>query len=81
MAQKEKRMDDEEDEGMWRGSVRSARDALVHTRDRTNTFVHENPWASVAIAAAVGAGVALGVAALVGSRRETSFMERLKNLF
>lgn len=70
---------EDEDKGLF--SWRSAKERFSSAKDKTNEFVKENPWKSVAISAAVGAGVALGIAALVGRRRDETFWDRLRNLF
>lgn len=80
MPKKEPRIEVVNDEG--RGAIGYVRDKVAGAKDTTEDFVKEHPWTSVAIAAAVGAGVALGVAALVGRRREDrTFLEKLRDLF
>lgn len=50
-----------------REGLHSAKERLYEAGEKTQEFVENNPWKAIAISAAVGAGVALGVAALLGS--------------
>jgi len=58
----------------------TAKDKAIDVKDETEDLIVKHPFASVAIAAAVGAAVALGVNALV-QRRQTSFFDRFNNWF
>jgi ElaB/YqjD/DUF883 family membrane-anchored ribosome-binding protein len=58
----------------------TARDKALDVKDETEDLIVKHPFMSVAIAAAVGAAVALGVNALI-QRREKSFMDRFSNWF
>ncbi len=51
-------------------AVDDARDKVDYARDKTEDFIKNNPLTSVAIAAAVGAIVALGVNALVAKEKK-----------
>ncbi len=88
MARREIEEEDDDERSRYRRSIDYAkdkfgtvRDKTVAARDRTSEFIQERPFTSVAVAAAVGAAVAIGVAALVSGRRRDSFMDRLKDLF
>ena len=68
-----------------RNLVRDAKEALVETRDKaveakegTEKLIKQHPLTSVAIAAAVGALVALGVNALM-HRPKPSWRDRLRD--
>ena len=82
MPQKNKRDSKDEERAAWR-AVRAAREKFEDARDTTSDFVREKPFTSIAIAAAVGAGVALGVAALVGRQRERrrTFWDNVRDIF
>jgi ElaB/YqjD/DUF883 family membrane-anchored ribosome-binding protein len=72
-----------------RNLARDAKEALVETKDRvieakekTEDVIKKNPLTSVAVAAAVGALVALGVNALISHhRRPPSWRDRLREYF
>ncbi|HLC32109.1 MAG TPA: hypothetical protein VJK51_05570 [Candidatus Nanoarchaeia archaeon] len=61
--------------------LRSAQEKLEEGRDRTEEFIEQHPWKSIAISAAVGAGVALGAAILFGGRKKRSMWDRLFSYF
>jgi ElaB/YqjD/DUF883 family membrane-anchored ribosome-binding protein len=58
-----------------------AKEKISDAKNRTKEFVEENPWKTAAISAAVGAGVAILVSAIIGRRREETFLDRLRNIF
>lgn len=59
----------------------SAREHWEDTRDKAATYVKHHPAQSIAIAAGVGAAVAIGVTALIMRPRRQSFLDRLFGLF
>ena len=70
-----------------RNLVRDAKEALEDTheriteaKDRTEEVIKKNPLTSVAVAAAVGALVALGVNALVNHEKR-SWRDKLREYF
>ena len=58
----------------------SAKEKIDDTKEKAEETIKDNPWASIAIAAAVGAIVALGVSALV-KRERKSFVDRFRDYF
>ena len=58
----------------------SARESVEDAKDKTEDLIKENPWTSVAIAAGVGAIVALAVSAL-GRPERKSFARRVRDYF
>lgn len=65
--------------GTARATVRSARDGIAHATHKAEDMVKEHPFASVAVAAAVGALVALGVSALARRSHHHSLLDRLRD--
>lgn len=67
-----------------KSSFEQAKEKIYRARDATSEFIKDKPITSIAIAAGigavVGAGVALGVAALFG-RKQKSFWENIRDLF
>ncbi len=63
-----------------RNVVREARENVEEAKDKTESFMKKNPWTSVAIAAGVGAAVALIVNAVAG-REKKSFASRVRDYF
>lgn len=59
----------------------NAREHWEDTRDKAEDYVKHHPAQSVAIAAGVGAAVAIGVTALLMRPRRQSFFDRLFGLF
>ncbi len=59
----------------------SAKEKVGDARERADEFVADNPMKSIAIAASVGAIVAIGVTALIMHPRRKSFLDRLFDLF
>lgn len=66
--------------GLARRNWESAKERAFDAKDKTQTFVEENPWKSVGIAAAIGALTALGVVALLRRGRK-SWWEGLRDMF
>ncbi len=71
-----------------RNLVRDAKEALETTREKvgeakesTEKIIKQHPLTSVAIAAAVGALVALGVNALVRRDRKAGWRDRIRDYF
>ncbi len=73
--------EEEEHENRRLISWQSAKEKALALGHKTDELVRENPWKSVAVSAAVGAGVAILAAAIIGRRREESFWDRFRNLF
>ncbi|MDP3882286.1 MAG: hypothetical protein Q8Q31_05405 [Nanoarchaeota archaeon] len=67
-----------------RSAVERAHEDLDMVRDETKHYIRQKPFSSIAIAAGigavVGAGVALGVSAMVSQRRK-SVIDRLFDWF
>ena len=61
-------------------ATRSAKDKIEEAKDSTENIIKKHPLTSVAIAAAVGAIVALGVNALT-NRESKPLLRRFKNYF
>jgi len=51
----------------------SAKDRVIGARDKTSEIIQENPFKAVVIAAAVGAAVAIGVEALLRTKKKGFF--------
>lgn len=65
-----------------RDAYESGKEKTVAAKDKTEDFIKENPWKAIAIAAGVGALVALGVNALHQRRSyEPSFWEKFRDYF
>ena len=63
-----------------RESFDSAKDKIEEARDETEVLIKRNPWASIAVAAAVGAVVALGINAVMREEKR-SFARRFRDYF
>ena len=57
----------------------STKEQIEEAKEKTEDIIKKNPFASIAIAAAIGAAVALGVNALV--RREKPLLRRFRDYF
>jgi ElaB/YqjD/DUF883 family membrane-anchored ribosome-binding protein len=58
----------------------NVRERAEEAKDKTEDIIKKHPFASIAIAAAVGAAVALGVSALTRHERKP-FMRRFRDYF
>jgi ElaB/YqjD/DUF883 family membrane-anchored ribosome-binding protein len=58
----------------------SVKEKAVDVKDRAEDIIRERPFVSIAVAAAVGALVALGVNALVKERKRSTW-ERFRDYF
>jgi ElaB/YqjD/DUF883 family membrane-anchored ribosome-binding protein len=63
-----------------RDSVDSLKESIEDTKERTEDLVKKNPWTAVAIAAAVGAVVALGVSSFA-KRDNRPLVRKLRDYF
>lgn len=59
----------------------SARDRVDEAREQADEYVREHPMQSIAIAAGVGAVVAIGVTALLMKPRRRSFFDKFSDWF
>jgi ElaB/YqjD/DUF883 family membrane-anchored ribosome-binding protein len=61
--------------------VESAGDRAIDAKEWTEDFVKKRPFTSMAIAAAVGALLALGVSALIGREKKRTWKDRIRDYF
>ena len=57
--------------------VETAKEKALETKEKAEETIKENPFASIAVAAAIGALVALGVSAITRKRRN-SWLDNLR---
>ncbi len=63
-------------------AIETTQERIEEAKDKTGEAIKENPFTSVAIAAAVGALVALGVNALISHhQRPVSWKDRIREYF
>ncbi|MEK6819075.1 MAG: hypothetical protein AABY10_04040 [Nanoarchaeota archaeon] len=61
-------------------SARIAKEKFLETKDKAENYVKEHPLTSIAIAAGVGAAVAIGVNALIKPRKR-SFLDKIRDRY
>lgn len=61
-------------------TAQAAKEKILEARDTTEDYLKKYPWASVAIAAGIGAAVAICVSALLNPRKKT-FVDKLRDLY
>ena len=61
-------------------TAKSAKKNILKARGKTEDYVKEHPFTSIAIAAGIGAVVAIGVNALIKPKRK-SFLDKLRERY
>jgi ElaB/YqjD/DUF883 family membrane-anchored ribosome-binding protein len=59
----------------------NTKERVGEARDRTDEYLRDHPIQSIAIAAGVGAAVAIGVSAFMLRSRKRSFLDKIFDIF
>ncbi|MEK6918852.1 MAG: hypothetical protein AABW73_02325 [Nanoarchaeota archaeon] len=72
-----------DDEASWAEFLKWKKDKvgenILDAKDHAQEMISNNPWKSLAISAAVGAGIAILIGSMVNGRR--TFVDKVRDIF